>query len=134
MSPTPEQVKALGASLREIDPSSLQPDDDGSQVRWWLGDNGTELFAWAHAGEAPHHLQLVFSRVSVEWSAARGLVTGSFGAGATSSGGRYDPYVMAEASGVDRGVCAVALALLEASTVAPALLQPLVQQLNLALR
>lgn len=113
--PTDEQLKKLGASLREINPSTLQQDPDEGHVRWFLGDAGTELFVWNHDQKAPHHIQLVFARVSVEWSESRGLVTGTFSSGGSTSGGRYDTYLMHVGTYADPEVCAAALSLLAAS-------------------
>ncbi len=130
MKPTDEQLAAWGASLREIDPSSLIPDEDGAAVRWYLGDNGTELFAWSFGDAAPHHLQLVFARVSVEWSTQAGLVTGTFKSGGTSSGGRYDPYLLSIGQQADTDVCASARRLLAASKVDARVIGPLVALLK----
>ncbi len=132
MKPSDEQLKSWGVSLREIDPSSLIPDDDGAGVRWYLGDNGTELFAWSFGLEAPHHLQLVFARVSVEWSTQRGLITGTFKTGGTSSGGRYDPYLLSVGQEVDAEVCESARKLLKASSIDAKVLGPLVDALTKA--
>ncbi len=115
--------------MREIDPSSLAQEADGAKVRWFLGDNGTELFVWSLGTAAPHHLQLVFARVSVEWEQGRGLMTGSFKTGSTSSGGRYDPYLLSVGAQADAEVCRSALALLEASPVPKELLAPLMSAL-----
>ena len=128
--PTDEQLKQWGLSLREIDPSSLIPDEDGSQVRWVLGDNATELFAWSHPDAGPHHLQLVFSRVSVEWDTTRGLVTGTFRDGSSAMGGRYDPYLLSIGQRVDLDVCSAALVLLGAATVDESFRAPLLQALQ----
>jgi hypothetical protein len=129
MKPSDDQLALWGASMREIDPGSLLPDEDGAKVRWFLGDNGTELFVWSHADAAPHHLQLVFARVSVEWSTDRGLITGTFKSGGTSSGGRYDPYLLSTGEQTDLEVCESARKLLEKCTVDPAVLAPLVAAL-----
>ncbi|MBX7115842.1 MAG: hypothetical protein K1X64_16050 [Myxococcaceae bacterium] len=128
--PTDEQLKQWGLSLREIDPSSLVPDEDGSQVRWFLGDNATEFFVWFHPESGPHHLQLVFSRVSVEWDNKRGLVTGTFKDGSSAMGGRYDPYLLSIGQRVDLDVCSAALVLLGAATVDASLRAPLLQALQ----
>lgn len=132
MKPTDEQLAQWGASLREIDPESLIPDEDGGKVRWFLGDNGTELFCWAVGEAPPHHLQLVFARVSVEWSVSRGLVTGTFKSGGTSSGGRYDPYLLSVGQQIDTEVCDLALALLKCSALAQAVISPLITALEQA--
>ncbi|MBS1153549.1 MAG: hypothetical protein H6Q89_5247 [Myxococcaceae bacterium] len=129
MKPSDEQLALWGASMREIDPASLIPDEDGARVRWFLGDNGTELFAWSHGEAGPHHLQLVFARVSVEWSTQRGLITGTFKTGSTSSGGRYDPYLLSVGQQIDPEVCASARKLLERSVVDAKVTAPLVQAL-----
>ncbi len=130
--PSLSELAGWGASLREIDPASLSKDDDGAQVRWFMGDNGTELFAWSHPPAAPHHLQLVFARVSVEWDQERGLVTGSFKSGSTSSGGRYDPYLLSVGARADLEVCRSALSLLRAAKVDAPLLAPLIGALERA--
>ncbi len=132
MRPSDEQLAAWGVSLREIDPSSLIPDEDGARVRWYLGDNGTELFAWSHGDAAPHHLQLVFARVSVEWTTTQGLTTGTFKTGGTSSGGRYDPYLLSVGKQVDLEVCESAGKLLDNSRVDEAVIGPLVKALGAA--
>lgn len=129
MKPSPEQLAAWGASLRQIDPGSLIPDEDGARVHWYLGDNGTELFAWSHGDAPPHHLQLVFARVSVEWSQPRGLITGTFKTGSTSSGGRYDPYLLSVGQQVDADVCDSALLLLNKSSLEAKVTGPLVSAL-----
>lgn len=132
MKPTDEQLLQWGASMREIDPSSLIPDEDGAKVRWYLGDNGSELFAWSHGDAAPHHLQLVFARVSVEWSTQRGLITGTFKAGGTSSGGRYDPYLLSVGQQIDLEVCASARRLLDGTRIHEEVIAPLVAALEKA--
>ena len=93
--PTADMLKTWGASLREIDPKSLVQDDEGLKVRWYLGDNATELYAWIKPDGSADHMQLVFSRVSVEWSTKKGLTTGTFQSGSSTAGGRYDPYLLA---------------------------------------
>ena len=130
MKPSDEQLAQWGVSLREIDPTSLLPDEDGARVRWYLGDNGTELFAWSHGEDPPHHLQLVFARVSVEWSTQRGLITGTFKTGGTSSGGRYDPYLLSVGQQVDAEVCLSARKLLDAARIDDAVTAPLVNALK----
>ncbi|MFL5319503.1 MAG: hypothetical protein ACJ790_07585 [Myxococcaceae bacterium] len=115
--PTDEQLQKLGASMREINPSTLQQDPEEGNVRWFLGDNGTELFVWNQEQKPPHHIQLVFARVSVEWSDNRGLVTGTFSSGSSTSGGRYDAYLMHVGTYADPEVCAAALILLQASPI-----------------
>ena len=112
--PSEELLAKLGASVREINPSTLQQDPEDGDVRWFLGDNGTELFVWTHPGKPPHHIQLVFARVSVEWSEQRGLVTGTFTAGSSTSGGRYDAYLMHVGNVADPEVCLAAVSLLAA--------------------
>ena len=37
IAPSPAQLEAWGASLREIDPSLLQEDPESGPVRWFLG-------------------------------------------------------------------------------------------------
>ncbi len=132
MNPTPEQLELWGASLREIDPGSLVPDEDGATVHWYLGDNGTEVFAWTHAGQAPHHVQLVFARVSVEWSVDLGLITGTFQSGSSTSGGRYDPYMLSVGQQVDAEVCRYALMLLQKATIDADSIVPLITALERA--
>ena len=132
--PTPEILKQLGVSLREIDPSHLmQEDESGLKVRWYLGDNATELYAWTvPATGEPDHVQLVFAGVSVEWSLARGLATGAFKTGSSTMGGRYDPYLLASAGGVDRDVCEAALLVLRSSAIDARLTAALVKALGAA--
>ncbi len=130
MKPSRDQLQKWGTSLREIDPSSLIPDEDGARVHWYLGENGTELFAWSHGEQPPHHLQLVFARVSVEWTNEKGLITGTFKSGATSSGGRYDPYLLSVGQQVDPEVCDFALQLLDCARVNEATIAPLVTALR----
>jgi len=117
MRPTDEQLRLLGGTLREIDPSMLQSDPDEGNVRWFLGDNGTEIFAWTHGDQPPHHIQLVFARVSVEWNDKTGLMTGTFNTAAATSGGRYDPYLLTVGQNVDPEVCRAALALLSTAKI-----------------
>jgi hypothetical protein len=130
MKPSDEQLKNMGGTLREIDPSTLQSDPDEGAVRWFLGDNGTEIFAWTHDGAAPHHIQLVFARVSVEWNQQSGLMTGTFNASSSTSGGRYDPYLLTLESHVDPEVCRAALRLISASRIDSQVLRPLAQALE----
>ncbi len=127
--PTPETLKAWGASLREIDPSSLVQDETGLKVRWYLGDSSTELYCWVHPDGRPDHLQLVFARVSVEWSEKKGLLTGTFQAGGSMAGGRYDPYLLSVGKEVDREVCEAALTMLKASSIDASLVKPMVDAL-----
>ncbi|MFZ5471792.1 MAG: hypothetical protein ACOZIN_20375 [Myxococcota bacterium] len=128
--PTEQQLLAWGKSLREIDPATLVPDEEGAQVRWFLGESATELFAWSHAEQPPHHLQLVFAHVSVEWSQRAGLSTGTFSRGAATAGGRYDTYLMHSGGRVDLDVCKAALVLLSASSVERPLVEPLLRTLE----
>ena len=53
--PTPDMLKAWGASLREIDPTSLVQEESGLKVRWYLGDSSTELYCWVHPDGRPDH-------------------------------------------------------------------------------
>ena len=131
--PTDEQLAAMGATLREIDPSSLAKDDDGSKVHWYLGDNATEFFVWTREGQPPHHVQLVFARVSIEWSTQKGLTTGTFKTSSSSLGGRYDPYLLSIGKQIDREVCRAALLLLQSGTVEARLIEPLVLAIERAL-
>ncbi len=128
--PSNEHLEKLGASMREIDPGALQPDADGSEVRWFLGEDGTELFTWTRAGKPPHHVQLVFSRVSVEWNEQKGLVTGSFPDSTAIAGGRYDLYVLKMGTSIDAEVCRAALTLLRASPVDKGPCAPLIAALE----
>jgi hypothetical protein len=128
--PSDDQLKQLGGSLREIDPSALAPDPEGGQVRWFLGAEGTEVYIWAKSGHSPHHVQLVFSRVSVEWNDHKGLVTGTFRDAPTTAGGRYDTYILTVGQAVDPEVCSAALVLLEASSVERATIDPLISALR----
>jgi hypothetical protein len=130
MRPPDEELRRLGASLREIDPSTLAPDPEGGAVRWFLGEEGTEVYVWTREGSAPHHVQLVFARVSVEWGDKRGLITGTFNASPTTAGGRYDSYILKEGVQVDSDVCEAALVLLGASKVDAAALAPLLDALR----
>ena len=131
--PDDEQLRRLGRSLREIDPSSVQQVQGEDPVRWFLGEAGTELFVWGPPGGSPCHLQLVFSRVSLEWTREQGLRTGRFEPGVAISGGRYDPYLLRLGPSVDAQVCRAALTLLGASAISPQLLAPLREALGAAL-
>jgi len=130
MKPSDDQLRSMGGTLREIDPSTLQSDPEEGAVRWFLGDNGTEIFAWTHDSEAPHHIQLVFARVSVEWNTKTGLLTGTFNAGSSTAGGRYDPYLLTVGRQVDPEVCRAALALLSATSIDAKIVQPLTRALE----
>jgi hypothetical protein len=132
MRPSDDQLEQWGTSLREIDPASLVPDEDGARVRWYLGDNGTELFVWTHGEEPPHHVQLVFAHVSVEWSIHKGLITGTFKTGSATAGGRYDPYLLSIGQQVDEEVCALALQLLKKATIDSRSTAPLIGALEQA--
>lgn len=123
--PSDDQLRKLGASLREIDPSTLQSDPEEGTVRWFLGDSGTEIFVWLHQLQPPHHIQLVFARVSVEWSAKGGLLTGTFKESASMLGGRYDPYLLTLGRVVDPEVCRAAVLLLSAASLPEPVLDPL---------
>ena len=127
--PTEENLRKWGASLREIDPSMLAEDDEGP-VRWFLGDNATELFVWVIPGQPPHHIQLVFARVSVEWEMKKGLSTGSFSSNVSTMGGRYDPYLLNVAHAVDPEVCRAALTLLGEARVDSNVVATLVRALE----
>ncbi len=131
--PTDEQLRRMGGSLREIDPGALVPDDDGSNVRWFLGDGATELFTWTHAGKPPHHIQLVFARVSAQWDERSGLSTGTFQGEPSTAGGRFDPYLVTMATRIDPDVCRAALTLLQASPLSSEVIGPLVHSLEQAL-
>jgi hypothetical protein len=123
--PTPEELERWGQSLREIDPSTLAQDEKEGPVRWFLGDDGTELFVWQRPDSPPHHLQLVFARVSVDWDAQKGLVTGSFDSMSATAGGRFDAYLLTLAALPDPAVCNAALLLLAAAPLAPEIAQSL---------
>lgn len=123
----------LAASLREIDPSTLQSDPEEGEVRWFSGDEGCELFIWKRPGEPPRHYQLVFSRVSVEWASEGGLHTGAFEGRGATLGGRYDPYLFATQPTLDLETCEAARRLLAATSLEPALLAPLMAALDEAL-
>ena len=126
MRPSDDALARLGRSLREIDPSTLQDDPELGPVRWWMGEGGTELFAWGPRGEPPRHLQLVFAKVSLDWSHEDGLKTGAFQAsGPATAGGRYDPYYMHLGPHADPDVCRAAAVLLQASAVDASVLSPL---------
>ncbi|MBX5483591.1 MAG: hypothetical protein IRZ16_17350 [Myxococcaceae bacterium] len=131
--PSSEQLRRLGRSLREIDPKMLDAHDDEGPVRWFLGENGTELVAWIDEAGAPHHIQLVFSRVSVEWT-GRALATGTFDLHGSTAGGRYDPYLLRMAGGLDPEVCEAALELLRAADIDPVVKEPLLGALANASR
>lgn len=130
MRPSDDQLRSMGGTLREIDPSTLQSDPDEGAVRWFLGDNGTEIFAWTHDSDAPHHIQLVFARVSVEWNQETGLMTGTFNASSSTVGGRYDPYLLTVGRQVDPEVCRAALQLLSNTSIDAKVVQPLAKALE----
>lgn len=130
MKPTDEQLRQMGGTLREIDPSTLQADPEEGKVRWFLGDSGTEIFAWTHDDRAPHHIQLVFARVSVEWNQKSGLMTGTFNAAASTAGGRYDPYLLTMGANVDPEVCRAALRLLSSASIDARVIEPLTTALE----
>ncbi len=131
--PTDEQLRRLGASLREIDPATLHQDPAEGPVRWFQGEGGTEITAWVDEVGVPRHIQLVFARASVEWS-GKGLVTGAFDARSSTAGGRYDPYLLRVGTGADREVCEAALLLLGAACeLGPEIVDPLVKALCRAL-
>lgn len=131
--PAPEFLRKAGQSLREIDPATLHPDPSEGPVRWFMGEGGTEITAWTDPAGKPHHIQLVFSRVSVEWS-DKGLVTGSFENRSSTAGGRYDPYLLQLGGGVNAEVCQAALLLLEASDISEDVRAPLLTALREAIR
>lgn len=130
--PSEAQLVKLGESLREIDPSTLQQDEESGPVRWFLGDSGTELFVWADERGRPQQVQLVFARVSVEWTRLEGLKTGSFSKTPASVGGRYDTYVMEEGHELDPLVCRAALTLMRASRVEHEFFSPFLEVLQQA--
>jgi hypothetical protein len=126
--PTQAQLRRLGASLREIDPCTLEHKEEEGEVRWYLGEGGTELTAWLSPDGSPSHMQLVFARTSVDWS-PRGLSTGSFDPKGATAGGRYDPYLLRMGVSADPEVCRAALVLLAGSEVPQALVTPLIEAL-----
>jgi hypothetical protein len=128
--PTDTQLVAWGASLREIDPATLQQDPEEGPVRWFLGESGCEAFAWLDEGGRCHHVQLVFGGTSVEWSRAEGLRTGSFRQAKATAGGRYDGYFVHNGLRVDPLVCNAALRLLGASRSGADLFSPLADALG----
>ncbi|HVE81203.1 MAG TPA: hypothetical protein VND93_00075 [Myxococcales bacterium] len=130
MKPSDDQLKNMGGTLREIDPSTLQADPEEGAVRWFLGDQGTEIFAWTRDGKPPHHIQLVFARVSVEWNQKTGLMTGTFTATSATAGGRFDPYLLTVGPNVDPDVCRAALRLLSAAPIDEQVVQPLARALE----
>jgi hypothetical protein len=127
------QLEAWGASLREIDPSTLQEDPESGPVRWFQGEAGCEAFVWLNDAGEPHHVQLIFANRSVEWSQAEGLRTGSLRSGGATAGGRYDGYLLQSGHQVDLELCAAARRLLAASCTGGTLFAPLVQALWSAL-
>jgi hypothetical protein len=133
MSLSDHELRALGSSLREIDPSALQSDPDDGSPRWFQGDHGTELFTWARFSGVDH-VQLVFEHVSVEWSERGGLSTGRFTSTRATLGGRYDPYLMPATRGLDPELCRSALVLLEANPLAMEAAGPFVDALRRAVR
>jgi hypothetical protein len=130
--PSEDMLRRLGASLREIDPGTLQDDPDEGAVRWFLGETGTELFAWTREGPHPDHVQLVFARVQLEWTDSQGLLTRHFRPGGSTAGGRYDAYLLAASEGLDQEVCEGALTLLRASALPDEVRDPLLQALERA--
>lgn len=127
--PPDEVLTRLGRSLREIDPSTLHPDPEEGPVRWFLGESGTEITAWVDEQGTPRHIQIVFARVSLEWT-ERGVVTGTFDPKGTTAGGRYDPYLLRVGAGVDEDVCRAAITLLEAASIDDAVKRPVLQALH----
>ncbi|MHB8874064.1 MAG: hypothetical protein ACYC8T_10295, partial [Myxococcaceae bacterium] len=127
-------LTARGGSMRERAPATRRPAEAAAKVRWYLGDNATELFAWVRDGAPPHHIQLVFARVSAEWSQAGGLSTGTFTTGSSTAGGRYDPYLLTVGQSVDEEVCRAALLLLRASKVDSAIAGPMIGAIEAALQ
>lgn len=132
--PSDDALRKLGASLREIDSSALQADEEEGAVRWFLGETGTELFAWTREGPHPEHVQLVFARTQLEWTQAQGLATRRFRSGGSTAGGRYDAYLLGPTEGLDLELCAQALALLSASPVPEVVRAPVVQALERAIQ
>lgn len=130
----PEQLRRLGEGLREIDPGALQADPEEGAVRWFLGERGTELFAWTRVGPEPEHVQLIFARLQLEWTRAEGLVTRHFRAGGSTAGGRYDAYLLTPDQALDREVCAGAHVLLSASAVPKSVAAPVLRALERALQ
>jgi hypothetical protein len=117
MNLTVRELQALGSSLREIDPSALQSDPDEGDLRWFQGEQGTELFIWARL-QGVDHVQLVLQDQTVDWNERTGVSTGHLSLGAAPLGGRYDRYVVQPARGQDLTLCRAALTLLQASPLA----------------
>jgi hypothetical protein len=128
MKSSDQELQDLGKSLREIDPSALQTDADDGSLRWFQGERGVELFAWARP-DGVDHAQLVIRDRTVEWSRHRGLSTAELSVGGASLGGRYDPYLV-RAAGIDAELCRAALVLLEASPLAQEAAAPFVVALR----
>jgi hypothetical protein len=118
----------LGASLREIDPSALQSDPDEGDLRWFQGDQGTELFTWARL-QGVDHAQLVLDDQTVDWSERTGVSTGHLALGIAPLGGRYDRYVVRPERRQDLHICRAALTLLRASPLASEAAAPFVRAL-----
>ena len=110
----PATLRRWGNSLREIDPATLHSEPGEGSVRWFLGEEGTELFCWGDPSDVDH-AQLVFGQATVEWSRSRGISTGRFAAAVAPLGGRYDPYLLQAHAGLDASACEAALVILEAS-------------------
>jgi len=64
--------KRLGASLKEV---FLKPSGDRISLRWFHGDNATDLFIWQSVGDFVRH-QFILGGDLVEWTAEEGVRTG----------------------------------------------------------
>jgi hypothetical protein len=132
--PPVETLAQLGKTMREIDPSALQHDDEEGPVRWFLGDSGTELFAWGGSDSAPaKHLQLIVARMQVEWTERTGLTAAPFRQAGTSMGGRYDTYLLGRDRALDRQLIEGARALLDSANIPAPLVAPMRSALEQAL-
>ncbi|NLI79905.1 MAG: hypothetical protein GX442_26100 [Candidatus Riflebacteria bacterium] len=60
--------RILGRSLREIDATALKATDPALRLRWFQGDEGTQLFCWTDGDEGPERMEFYFldSLVSCE--------------------------------------------------------------------
>lgn len=60
--------RILGRSLREIDATALKATGPALRLRWFQGDEGTQLFFWTDGDEGPERLEFYFldSLVSCE--------------------------------------------------------------------
>ncbi|MCG3203555.1 MAG: hypothetical protein KCHDKBKB_00225 [Elusimicrobia bacterium] len=71
------EPRFLGKSLREIDPSKLQRNQQ-KDFRWFQGTNETHLYSWGNPGEdGTIQQQLVFLDWVVEWKGGGSAQTGT---------------------------------------------------------